>query len=986
MRFKTAALLTTSALALGLGASFIPTTASAVPCSFSGTTSGILAISNQPGSAITIKTTGAVIADNPVGHTVGVAACASLGGPISIEIGAPVVSNQGEGIILLDETGPITALIKDDVTATTTGVSIQSMTAGAISLQTLAGADITGGSSGLSLRAVSSGGNININTAGNLTGGTALVGTSGGGSVLANIDGALTSTNGEGLSVGVQTGSATVNVGLSGFVLSNTSAGVHVEAGGGNATVNVTGVVAGAGTGIIAGVAGSGATAVAVTGVVTGAEAVRTNAQGGATTITNAGELFGSAGVGIGAASNNGAITIVNTLEGSITTNDLALSPALTAQSKSGAVTVLNDGVIEGRSVLSTGAAAISWSGAGIAFNDKGSAVNLTSSGSITVNNAGTINGAGTAGQESLTAAGGAPVTIVNSGTITTGAANHKGIAIDTTGAAPVTLTNTATGVIDGRIQAGGKVTFNNAGTWTTNGVSRFGNAASASGNTLTNTGIVAVGNDSPAGKVNDATFKNLGRFQNGTASATGTITMVNGRAGDSLTIDGDYKGTKGHSVLALDAFLGGNGSNADVLNIGGASTGQTVIRINDTNAGKGGLNTAGITLVTGVTGKNDFVLDTTAPNYDAKQGGIPKGLFVYELSTKGGEAELTSSINLKGAQLPTLLTALQEIFFGSGLSEFLTGDVPAFAEDSPRLWMNSSNWRPDEVNPYRSETASLTRPGLQAGFDTALVAERAVSRVSDQTGETLSMNAGYSQNTSSIVTGFDLVRGRRDDSAWTLGLAGGYIRSDQVFFTGQVLAQYDGARVGLYGRLARGAWRFDGEVRSDVLALRYLSTGADGAGTGRAASLGAQASARYIAPLGGSWTLEPSAAVSVSATRLSDLELYGTPLAFSGGNSVRAALGLKLKGGWMLGDWRARAELTGQVWNEFAGVNTAMLAPDDPELAVSDRLTGAWADLGAKLNLSSGDERTTAYLSTGLRISQRYQAASIGAGVAVRW
>ena len=45
-----------------------------------------------------------------------------------------------------------------------------------------------------------------------------------------------------------------------------------------------------------------------------------------------------------------------------------------------------------------------------------------------------------------------------------------------------------------------------------------------------------------------------------------------------------------------------------------------------------------------------------------------------------------------------------------------------------------------------------------------------------------------------------------------------------------------------------------------------------------------------------------------------------------------------------------------------------------------------AWADLGAKLNLSSGDERTTAYLSTGLRISQRYQAASIGAGVAVRW
>lgn len=989
MRSRTAAIFTSSALALGLGASFLPTTASAVPCTLSADFYGIAAISGA-GGAITILTSGNVVV-TPIpatATTVGISACAIIGAPITMDINGDVISPNGNGIEALNENGPIKIALKSgDISAPNgAGLRIQTMGPGVLTIDTFAGADISASGSAYGVAAFSNGGDVTVSLAGDVKNGGVIAATSGAGDTNVNINGAVYSQLGEGVSASTQTGAVSVNLTTTAAVTSAAAAAIHLEAGGGDAALSSQGTVTGVGTGIIIGAVGAGGIKADIGGLVLGSDAVFTSTTAGINQVNITGTLLGLTGEALDARSNSGSVQVNVGATGALNAKDHAMA-ALNAGSATGQVTVVNAGSINGSLRAASGAAAVAVTNTHNINNIDGSALELSSAGPVTVTNAGLISGEGTTDTAAIKVSGGGPVTIVNAGAISTVNPNFKGVAIDVAGASSLTLTNNPGAGVTGRIQASGNVLFNNGGAWRANGSSRFGPNATASTNTLANTGVVLVGNIGPtAAKTNEATFVNLGHFQNGSATTTGVIAMVNGLAGDSLTIDGDFKGQKGHSVLALDAYLGGKGSIADTLNVNGATSGQTAIRINDTNPGKGAINNEGITLVTGVSGKNDFILDPTAPNYDAKQGGIPKGLYLYDLKIKQGEAELTSHVNVKGQQLPSLLTALQDIFFGSGLSGLLPDNVFGFDETSPRLWMNSENWFPETVNPYRKDTPLLAGPGLQAGFDTALVAERAVTRVSDQTGETFSMNAGYRQNTSSIMSGFDLVRGRRDDSAWALGIAGGYIRSDQAFFTGQVLAQYDGARVGLYGRLARGAWRFDGEVRSDILALRYLASGPEGAGDGRASSLGFQASARYQAVLSPHWTLEPSAAVSLSSTRLSGLTLYGAPLAFSGGDSVRAALGVKLQGRWTVGDWRARAEFTGQVWNEFAGVNTAILAPDDPELAISDRLGGAWADIGAKLNLTSPDNRAAAYLATGVRVSERYQAANVAAGVTWRW
>ena len=80
----------------------------------------------------------------------------------------------------------------------------------------------------------------------------------------------------------------------------------------------------------------------------------------------------------------------------------------------------------------------------------------------------------------------------------------------------------------------------------------------------LTNTGVIQAGYDAVPGfgiPVASTTFAHLGAFNNGTSTGKGVVTMINGTAGDVLTVSGLFTGAAGHSVLALDAYLGGDGS-----------------------------------------------------------------------------------------------------------------------------------------------------------------------------------------------------------------------------------------------------------------------------------------------------------------------------------------------------------------------------------------------------------------------------------------
>src|SRR5436305_8379972 len=100
-------------------------------------------------------------------------------------------------------------------------------------------------------------------------------------------------------------------------------------------------------------------------------------------------------------------------------------------------------------------------------------------------------------------------------------------------------LINLSTWLLYGRGTAADNVKFVNHGVWKTTGTSDFGSAAGAATNTLRNVGVIQAALDGPASSTTSTTFAHLGAFRNGSASATGTVTMINGLAGDVLTVTG---------------------------------------------------------------------------------------------------------------------------------------------------------------------------------------------------------------------------------------------------------------------------------------------------------------------------------------------------------------------------------------------------------------------------------------------------------------
>ena len=141
--------------------------------------------------------------------------------------------------------------------------------------------------------------------------------------------------------------------------------------------------------------------------------------------------------------------------------------------------------------------------------------------------------------------------------------------------------------------------------------------------------------------------------------SSAGILNLSDGIAGNTLTIKGDYTGSNGAS-LVVDTFLGSSGSTSDrILNDGGHITGQTVIRINNTDVSNTGAVTDpghGIKIVRtingGDTADDAFILDNTAANAYEFNGQTVVGAGAYAYSFfKGANPNSTSTIDEYGEE-----------------------------------------------------------------------------------------------------------------------------------------------------------------------------------------------------------------------------------------------------------------------------------------------------------------------------------------------
>ena len=111
--------------------------------------------------------------------------------------------------------------------------------------------------------------------------------------------------------------------------------------------------------------------------------------------------------------------------------------------------------------------------------------------------------------------------------------------------------------------------------------------------NNITNNGLIQLTQISGHNAAQNATFSGLSTFNN---NATGTLSMVNGFAGDKITINGNYNAQTGAKVN-MDVVLNGDTSASDKLVINGSATGATKVYVTNVG-GTGGQTVNGISLI----------------------------------------------------------------------------------------------------------------------------------------------------------------------------------------------------------------------------------------------------------------------------------------------------------------------------------------------------------------------------------------------------
>jgi outer membrane autotransporter protein len=1003
-----------------------------------GTTiSGGLEPNSQVVAIMSLSATGAITINDNASTVGAIWATSSNGGALNVGASGNLTFSGNPASAAISASGGNTkVVVAPQVTIASSGAGVYALSEGSspVEVDTGLGSRILATGNGIQID--SNGGDVTINTAGAIGSAASPVGGQGVlaeigqgmGNLALNMTAGSIYSAGDGVDVTTQGGGVLTLTTASGTLVSSGAEGLHAFNRSGPTTVNSrAAITAGGGDGMdVAGgggdisvttLAGGTVSATGASGdgiyasptatpglqtgavkVVTGANVssahgagIHTVALEGPTTITTAAGTTvsgGGANGAIYATSDNGAITI--------NSNAAAIGGIYGMASNAGAVTINVNG-----NLTTAGPVAIDANGAGFVHVSVGANAAVQSTGGWGVFGL----GAGASGFELDTAVGskivsaGANATVEvttgrfllnNAGALTTTEGGHQGTALYLLSGAVFSLpattsifNNSSTGLLDGQLVVqDGEITLNNAGTWDANGTSAFG--ASGGLGVVNNTGTIQVGFTTASPAASASAFNGLSAFNIGSSSATGTISMVNGTAGDSLTIGAPFVGAAGHSVLYLDAFLGGPGTIADQLNLTGGSSGQTLIRIHNTSTGSGALNASGIVLVTGATSASNFALDPKGPGYDATHKGVNAGLFLYTLAFNAGDEVLIGSAGVRGTQLPAAVTAGQQVWAATSFTPSVyqgASPATALAEigfDHPRVWMTA-------VNGLAADDAVQTGPLMasrQAGGGVATRPGMRLSAIQTSAG----FDNGYDQGVATLTGGVDLVRHQGEGSAWSLGVATAYVESDQRFTSGGVSLGYSGVAFGGYAAYRAGGLHIDASVKSDVLKAQYVAQWlGDSRPSAGLATTGVELEAGYRYALASSLALEALASAAIDRTTMSDLQLGSSTVRFAPANSGWANLGVRLSGQARYGSYAIKSAITASAWDAFGTSNTAYISDLGPSSPLNDNLGGLSGELAGELTIAK-DQWAEGFVSGSIRQGSAQQTVQAVTGFRLRW
>jgi len=601
----------------------------------------------------------------------------------------------------------------------------------------------------------------------------------------------------------------------------------------------------------------------------------------------------------------------------------------------------------------------------------------------VQLSNMGTSTTALTTTNGTIAASAGAGIEVGTSGTgaltVTNGAAvTGTTAAILVTGGAAATITNSATGALNGVVTMNntGNSSFTNNGGWVFTGASLLG----AGNTTLSNTAVGTIAT-SEVSSIDFAaggdTFTNAGwLIVDGVLALNGLETWNNsgvvvfggadrnasdGQANDRIVHGGTFNGT-GRSHLLMDVDFAASQADctaavtADCLDLrGGTSAGATNLVVTTVAPG-----TAERIVLVDVGGAG-----TSAAGHFTLDGGVVDGgLFLYSL-----QYDATSKQH----------ALVADDLSGGGLALALVGR----ATSEP--WRTATGMWHDRQADMRNALA-VHAQGYAPGAWLKVAGGFVDEERRDASPGGAEFDTSYAQQTTAVVGGVDVIRIIREDSVWVLGLTAGKIDSSVDYIADPTVLDMEGYSVGAYASVLAGPVFFDAIVNSTDLDLTYAAFGDAFNGTAR--SIGYQLEGGYRLfriNEDGAW-FEPLAALNYVRTDVDGLELGDVSARFDDASSLRAALGARIGGDFVMDALTASLSVTGRLWRGIDGDNTASLSGVQTDYELVDEGMDSLGDLGLAVSLFTLGNRLSAHLAYNLIFKDDYQNTSASFGLRYNW
>ncbi len=444
---------------------------------------------------------------------------------------------------------------------------------------------------------------------------------------------------------------------------------------------------------------------------------------------------------------------------------------------------------------------------------------------------------------------------------------------------------------------------------------------------TLNNTGGTIYSSDTLGLDVGLLTFLNLETFN----AEDGTTDMQDGDIWDGIAMIQTNYHTDGQADHYIDAYLGGLLSAADFMAVGTVSgSGTTLVHVNDVNSGPGEYDPYGMAIVAVQNGGADI------NDFQLADGPIQKGFFSYDIYLDEGNSLLHPKCVLAGNDDCFIIASVE------GQRSF---ELPVIAYGAQQMWHTSTGTWSDRTADLRSafggtgfggggaDYVEPTAPMTAAGNVTPGIWGRVFGATQSRDftntstppfgldGFDTTFADSFDQNIYGAMAGIDFGKeslSEQGNQAWIFGVFGGYTGSNLTFDNSDTDVDYQAGSIGAYVTYLNGGLFVDATIKADFGSMDY-SSGGDSA-SANYTSIGGVVDAGYKMTMANGWFIEPKATLAYVNTSFDNMQVFGSDVEFSDGDSLRGRLGARVGTSMDRDGTLIEPYLEASIWNEFEG------------------------------------------------------------------